>query len=246
MALALGATAASVAQAEEAPYWIVGGTRLGAGGTRFIYIRGASNFILKKAGVNGVKVECKKELALPLSEILGSAPGEPGKNNETITLDECKVENNGTGTECTKVTEPINTSNLTSELVLDKSKTKLLGLLQPTSGAVLAKLTFPAGCTFTSTNVEGDLVGEWTTDAEPEVPIEPANPPAETASYNLRFPSVPIVHVWLVKEGRGKEVETGEITAFGGAATLTWIGLITPADLNKSGELESIKELWLP
>jgi hypothetical protein len=245
-ALALGAAAASVAQAEEAPFWIVGGTRLGAGQTRFIYIRGASNFVLKGAGVNGLKVECKKALALPLAVILGSGSGEPGKNDETITFDECKVENNGAGTECTKVTEPINTANLTSELVLDKTKTKLLGLLKPASGTVLAELKFPAGCTVAATKVTGDLVGEWTTDTEAETPIEPAKPPEQAVSWNLRFPSVPIVHVWLVKEGRGKEVETGEIEASGSPATLTWIALITLADLNKKGELEPDNEPWLP
>jgi hypothetical protein len=223
--LALGAVVATTAQAEEAPFWFVAGTRLAAGQTRFITAKEEAPFVLKASSTK-VTVTCSTVEVLPHAVILGSAAGEPGTNDETITLKTCKVE--GNGSEC-KVTEPINTTNLKSELVEDKTKAKLLVLFQPASGTTLAELKFSKGCTTESTKVTGSFVTEVLTDPEEEA-VELSTGAAEDGSWLLRLPETQPTAVWLVKGGEGKEVELKGLEAFGVKATLTGTALVSLED----------------
>jgi hypothetical protein len=239
---ALGAVAASAAQAEEAPYWTVGGTRLEKGQTRFITAKAVTSFVLTSSEV---AITCTATEVLPHGVLLGSEPGEPGTNDEIVTFKTCSVTGNGSGSECNKVTEPINTTNLKSELVLDKTKAKLLVLFQPNSGSTLATLTFPKGCKVESTKVTGSVNAE-VVNQKTEAPVETTSTKEQAESWWLRFPAAQPVHVWLIKGGKGEEIETKPLEAFGGPVTLSGTALVLLAELNSKNELISTKELWSP
>jgi hypothetical protein len=235
---ALGAVVASAAQAEEAPYWTVGGTRLEAGQTHFITAKEVKPFLLSGAGV---EIECTETNLLPGAVLLGSEAGEPGTNDETVTFKACTVKKNGTGSECGKVTEPINTVNLKSELVEDKTKTKLLVLFEPASGATLATLTFPAGCKVTEIKVTGSVLAEVINESTGK-PVELPNPKEQAKSWELKFPATQPVDIWLIKGGVGKEVEAKALETNALPATLSGTALVLLA--NAKGETENTE--WSP
>jgi hypothetical protein len=239
---AFGAVAASAAQAEEAPFWTVGGTRLEKGQTRFITAKEVSPFVLSGGGVS---VTCDETSVLPHGVLLGSEAGEPGTNDEVVTFKTCKVEGNGTGSECGKVVEPINTTNLKSELVLDKTKVKLLTLFEPASGSLLATLEFPKGCKVETSKVTGSVNAE-VINQKTEKPVETTSTKEQAESWWLKFPEAQPVHVWLIKGGKGEEIETKALEAFGTSATLSGTALILLGELNAKNELVSTKELWSP
>jgi hypothetical protein len=238
---ALGAVVASAAQAEEAPYWTVGGTRLEAGQTRFITAKEIHPFVLAQATL-GVTITCTETSVLPHGVLLGSEPGEPGTNDEIVTFKACKVTGNGSGATCETVTEPINTTNLKSELVLDKTKTKLLVLFQPASGTLLAELTFPKGCKVEAIKVTGSVLAEALNEKEEEITTSSSK--TQYKSGFLRFPKVQPIDFWLIKGGVGKEVETKELLVNGLTATLSGTALILLAELNSKNELVSTNEEW--
>jgi hypothetical protein len=241
---AMGAVMASAAQAEpEAPYWTVAGTRLEAGQTRFITAKEAAPFVLTGPKGTAVVVTCTETAVLPHAVLLGSEPKEPGTNDEIVSFKSCKVENNGTGSECGKVEEPINTVNLKSELVLDaKTHEKLLVLFQPASGTLLAELKFPTGCKLTSTKVSGSVLAEALN--EKSEAITTSSSATQYKSGFLKFPAAQPADLWLIKGGVGKEVEVKTLEAFGGVATLEGTALILLAELNSKNELVSTGELW--
>jgi hypothetical protein len=242
---AVGAVAASAAQAEEAPYWTVGGTRLEAGQTHFITLKTFSTEHPWVLSGGGVSVSCTTGEVLPHAVLLGSEPGEHGTNDEVVTFKSCEVSGNGSAEECKKVTEPINTANLKSELVLDKTKTKLLDLFQPASGSLLAELKFPKGCKIESTKVTGSVVGEALNETT-KAPVETTSTKEQADSWLIHFGSQP-AHVWLTKGGKGEEIEVKTLEAFGTVATLEGLGLILLAKVNpKTGELESEEAPWSP
>jgi hypothetical protein len=206
----------------EAPFWTVGGARLAKGQTRFIKTKEVKPFVLTAAGV---ALTCEETSVTKGAVLLGSEPGEPGTGDGVATFGKCKVEGNGTGSECSKVTEPITTTNLKSELVLDKTKVKLLTLFQPVSGSLLATLTFPKGCKVESTKVTGSVNAEVLNSKEEA--ITTSSPAVEEASGLLAFPATQPVHVWLIKGGKGEEIETKALEAFGSVATLSGRALVS-------------------
>jgi hypothetical protein len=239
---ALAAVAASTAQAEEAPFWTVKGTRLKAGQTRFITAKEVSPFVMSAGGVT---ITCTEISFLPHGALLGSEPGEHGKAGQTITFTNCKVSGNGAGSECEKINEPAQTVTLSVEEVLDaKTKTKLLVLLQPASGTKIETLSFPRGCKFEETNVTGSIVAEVLNYKEEAVTT--SSPKEQDASWLLKFPEVQPADVWLTKEGIGKEIENKGLAAFNVPATLTGTALASLAELNSKNEFVSTGELWSP
>jgi hypothetical protein len=243
---ALGAVAASAAQAEEAPFWTVGGTRLEKGQTRFITAKEVAPFVL--AG-GGLTIKCTATEILPYGVLLGSEPGEPGTDDETVTFKTCTVKGNEgkeekVKGECEKVNEPINTSNLKSELVEDKTKTKLLVLFEPQSGATLAILTFPVSCKLKELKVTGSVLAEVINEKTGK-PVELPNPHEQAISWELKFPEIQPVHVWLIKGGTGTEIEAKPLEAGGAAATLSGTALILLAKV-ENGKLVSTEEEWSP
>ena len=141
--LAVGAVATSVAQAEEAPFWNIGGTRLAAGQTHYVSAMVYKAGELTLEANTGQKVKCTKvKDSFESGVLLGSSAGEPGMSSQIFELSACKVE--GDGTKCTKVSEPVVTKLLKAELVENESKENLLVEFKPASGAQLATLKFTA------------------------------------------------------------------------------------------------------
>ncbi len=126
---AFSAVAAAAAQAEEAPFWSIGGTRLEEGKTHYITAKvynvtgQEEGFTLKAASGQTVKCPFTR---LKEGVLLGSKTGNPGTNDEVIEFfgeaaKPCTVANNGAG--CTKVKEPIVTNPVKSELVESEKST---------------------------------------------------------------------------------------------------------------------------
>src|SRR5580692_10774804 len=161
---ALSAVVATVAQAEEAPFWTVGGSRLKGGQTHDISAKAFSANLKLSTPEDGVTVTCSK-VKLNVGVILGSEPGEPGKNDEVAEFTECKVEGNDKN--CTLLI-PIITEPLTSELVENveskKVGKKLLVEFFPTTGTNLATLRFSNECNTKETKVTGKVAAEVLTD----------------------------------------------------------------------------------
>jgi len=222
----VGAVGASAAQAVEAPFWQVEGSRLGSGQSKEFLMRAEAGGLTNTteyvlAGPKGTeKVKCTKE-ALEKGSLIGSAAGEPGKSEEVIEFRGCSV--TGNGASCTKVEEPIKTAVLKEEEVLNTGQTAVLGYYTPVNGTRIATIEFLGeGCTFKETEVDGSLAGNYLTDGSSEGLLGAG----EAKSWLIEFPSGPITAVSLVKSGTGKLVEKIGITAFGGEATLTGTSLL--------------------
>ncbi len=211
---ALSAVVATVAQAEEAPFWTVGGSRLKAGQTHNITAKAFSANLKLSTPEAGIEVTCNK-VKLNQGVLLGSEPGEPGKNDEIAEFTECKVTGNGTA--CT-LPNPIITEPLTSELVENveskKVGKKLLVEFFPTSGTNFATLKFTGTCTTKETKVTGKIAAEALTDPG-EAAIELGQAATQAKSYLIKFPSTPPTEVWLIKAGVGSAVKIPGLTAFG-------------------------------
>ena len=111
--LAFGATTAATAQAEEAPFWSIKGTRLAAGETHFITAKSYRETSVSSPTL-GITTSCPT-VKLKEGVLLGSNAGEPGTNDEVIEFEGgCTV--TGNGAVC-KVDEPIVTRPVKSELV---------------------------------------------------------------------------------------------------------------------------------
>jgi hypothetical protein len=234
---ALGAVvAASVAQATEAPYWTINGTRLAKGATKYVSAKTYKESELNlEAGSK--KVKCTKtKVPFEGAVLLGSSAGEPGTSSETFEYSGCKVE--GNGSEC-KVKEPIVTSQLRSELAENSSEYTLVEL-KPVSGATVATLGFEGGaCTIKETKVTGSVAAEVLTTAEQKIKMPTEHITGESWIY--RFPTTAIKSVVLFKEGKGETVEVG-LTAFGESAKAAGTAQISLAEV-KEGKLFSSGEV---
>jgi len=210
---ALSAVVATVAQAEEAPFWTVGGSRLKAGQTRNITAKAFSANLKLSTPEAGITVTCNK-VKLNVGVILGSEKEEPGKNDEVAEFSECTQ--SGNGEKCTLLTSII-TTPLTSELVENveskKVGKKLLVEFFPTSGTNFATLVFSGECKIKETKVTGKVAAEVLTDPG-EAAIELGQAASQAKSYLLKFPATSVTEVWLIKAGVGSAVKVG-LTAFG-------------------------------
>jgi hypothetical protein len=229
---ALSAIVATAAQAEEAPYWSIEGTRLAAGKTAEITAKQVGNQTLT-AGTD--VVTCAAFKLKPGAVILGSNAGEPGKSDETIEYSGCTVTGNGTG--CKVVGEKVPTEPLTNELAYAENKKSLVVEFTPVTGKTLAVLKFEGStCSVTETSVKGVAVAQAWTDsggAAGELLTLP-NTVAQAESFILKLPNLAKNKIWLIKGGVGAAVEE-ETTAFGAEASLGGEALIKLA----SGKLWS-------
>ena len=239
---AFGCAAATVAHAEEAPFWSVEGARLAAGETREITAKtyktkAHSGFTLT---VGSKKISCST-IKLKEGSIGGSNAGNPGTDHEVIELSgSCTVE--GNGTEC-KVKEPIVSSAVSSELVESEKgeKESLLMELKPVSGTKFMSLLFEGSkCTIKEAVVEGEIASEMLIDPNDEelgAKITQSNEPDETKSVLVNFPSTAIAKVWLVKEEKGSEVSVKELlTSTKEAVKVEGTALVSLASGEEFGE----------
>jgi hypothetical protein len=250
---AFSAVATAAAQAEEAPFWSIGGTRLGANETHYITAKKYSEkFTLKSAGHT---VTCKNgrvsENASQRSVLIGSATGNSGTNLEVIEFFEgCEV--TGNGANC-KVVEPIITNPVKSELVETEKgeKGSLLTEFTPAKGVTFVTLTFEGSeCKVKNTTVTGGVAGQ--------VRVDPAKPPElgelvslpntqkEGTSWLLNFPGTVTKEVWLIKEGTGAEAKIEELEAFSEESTLTGTALVLLAKVSEGKLVSEETAKWSP
>jgi hypothetical protein len=232
---ALSAVVASAAQAEEAPFWSIAGTRLAAGKTHFItakvYKEGETGHELELATPSaGVSIKCTG-LNFPFETgvILGSAAESPGTNNEVAHFTGCTV--TGNGTKCNVENKEITTNPIKSELVENvesgKAGKTLLVEFAPFTGTQFVTVKFKeetgGKCTTASTKVTGSTAAEVLNEKEEAVKLP--NNHEELATGLTRFPKTAITEVWLVKAGVGSVVEVG-LVAFGDASTEVGTALV--------------------
>jgi hypothetical protein len=253
---AFSAVAAAAAQAEEAPFWSVGGTRLGAGETHYMTGKKYSEKFVLSAGF--VIIECNNvrvtENASRRSALLGSAAGNPGIGLGVLELFEgCKV--TGNGTKC-KIVEPLVTNPVKAELVETEKGEK---------GSLLMEFTPARGVTFMTLRFEPETGGECklketgvTGGVAAQVRVDPNKPPElgelvslpngkkEGTSWLINFPSTPIKEVWLIKEGTGSQVKLEELTAFAESATIVGTALGQLAKVSEGKLVSEETTEWSP
>jgi hypothetical protein len=216
---ALSAVMASGAQAETAPSFTIQGARLAAGRTHNFDARATANFILRTAG-GGITITCTG-LGTVGGVLLGSNVGTQGSANQVTVFFGCKLVGNGAACHLApsegsaETTEVITTNPIKSELVENVEGThpgkKLLEVFTPASKALgFVKLLFGGECTLKSTIVAGSTVAEVVLDTANEGNVELGQPLVERTSWKIRFPNPAIKKVWLVSNGVGKIVETGQ------------------------------------
>jgi hypothetical protein len=213
---AMGAVIASAAQAEEAPYWSVNGSRLKKGETRNISasVTSGSKFVLSGGGI---AITCTA-LKLTTGVLLGSEAGEPGTNDEVFKFEKCTV--TGNGSPCLVANgETITTNPVKSELVENTEKKQTLVEFFPASGTTFVNIALEgSGCGVLEDKVEGSVAGEALT--EKGAKIELPGPSESAVTGKVNFPEPAIKKVWLIKAGTGAEATVG-LKSFGVASTLT-------------------------
>jgi hypothetical protein len=237
---AFSAIAATAAQAEEAPYWSIEGTRLAVNKTAEITAKAVGTQTLTAA--TGV-VKCKALKVKAGSVLLGSSAGEPGKSNETIEYSECTQEKNGNEEPtCKIVGGKVTTEPLTNELAYAENKKSLVVEFAPVTGKTLAVVHYEGTCTALEIPVKGVAVAQGWTDSggvSGEL-VELGKTVTQAESWILKLSGASKTKIWLIKGGTGASVE--DETTYGGTeATLGGEALILLATNGVSN-----KKLWSP
>jgi hypothetical protein len=243
---ALSAVAATTAQAEEAPYWSIEGTRLSAGKTFEITAKavgeeGDVNKPVVLGGGDPVEVACTGLKFAKGSVLLGSNAGEPGKGTEKIEYSGCTVKGNGSPCEVEK--GEVKTEQLTNELAYETNKKSLVMTYKASSGKTYATAHYTGtGCLTTGAKITGEPVARVYTDAEPPVLLELPNSgtPAESFLFDTPREEQP-AKIWLIKGGTGSSVETEPIEYAGLPGYVSGTILVLLAEKGKS-----IEKKWCP
>jgi hypothetical protein len=214
--IALNTIVTAVAQAEEAPYWSIEGTRLTAGRTAEATAKPKGSKVFT-AGT--IEVTCTGGELEKGAVIIGSEPGEPGKSEGVIRLTGCTVR--GNGEPCEVSNKEVVTETLVGELAYAANKKSLVGLSTPKKGKVFTIGKFTGmGCKETEAAVRGSIVGGIYTDAEPPVLLELPTAVVLAKSFVGKSVVTSRSKIWVIKGGVGSEVETEELTAMGHEAEL--------------------------
>jgi len=247
---AFSVVAASAAQAEVAPSFTIGGTRLIAGRTHNIDAKAIAPFVLTG---EGVKIECE-HFGTEEGVLLGSNPESPGKDNEIVVFSgcvnppgsngaECHLSNVAEGAETVTVlrTKPLKSEQV--ENVVNGTKgNQLLEEFFPASGSIFIELLFGGKCTVFAAKVSGQVTGESLLDTPGRGTVELGQAPQERTSWLLNFPAAPITTVWLISNGVGKLVHT-EQTTLGAKSIQTGVALVLLASTKYVPEPSA---LWSP
>jgi hypothetical protein len=246
-----GAVLASAAQAETAPYFTIGGTRLIAGKTHNFDARvqpGAGHEFIFSNATGSFKITCNA-LGTQQGVLLGSNAESPGKDNKITVFSQCKVEIPEKCELVNEAKEPttvIKTEPLKSDQVenVENSKggKKLYEEFFPANAAngfvTLRLKGTETGC-IEESGVSGQLVGEVLLDNANAGNVELGQTPIQATSSVLRFPYPPITQVWLITNGVGK-IQHTTLTWFGGAAILLGASLVLLANTKFEPEPNSL------
>jgi len=227
-ALVLGVVVTSGAQAATAPFFTIGGTRLVAGKTHNFDARAVSTFTLSAPSL-GLTIECSSFRTI-MAAMLGSNAGLPGKEVEIGLFTNCSM--TGLGAGC-KVTEPIETNPLTSQLVeIAGTKEPLGEEFKPTSGKVVGVLKFEgAECILNEAAIEGEVATQTLTDNSKEEAVELGQKAGEAPSWLAKFPAATITGVLSVNtKGEKQSHKLQELTIIGEPLSLEGTELILLAN----------------
>lgn len=254
---ALGAVMASVAQAEPAPSFTVGGTRLIAGKTHNIDVKqfGTHNFVLTTPAL-GVRIECTG-VSAEKGVLLGSNPESPGRDDEVLVFSGCSLAaGNGVAAGChlaataggaatsTTITTVALKSEQVESVVSGTKGNQLEEEFLPGSGTTFTTITFgPAvpPCELLEGKVEGSTAGEVLLDNASEGKVELGQAPQQRTSWLLKFPSTSISSVWLISSGVGK-IQSTALDLLGEGSDLEGTALILLANTKSEPEVG----LWSP
>jgi hypothetical protein len=239
---ALGAVSATAAQAEEAPYWSIEGTRLTAGKTTEIIAKGVSSAVFD---IGPSDVTCTAGKLKAGAILIGSNAGEPGKTEGVTEFSGCTVTGNGSPCEVNNGTAgDLTTEPLTGELAYAENKKSLVGLTRAKKGKALVKAKFSgSGCTVLEAPVDGTIVGGIYTDVggSAGVLLELPNPVTQAESFIVKSIGTSKTNVWIITGGTGAAVTTEEINYGGTEGSLEGETLGSLAT-NGVGN----KKLWSP
>jgi len=235
---ALWVVAASAAQAETAPSFTISGTRLISGKTHNFDARkfGATPFELKTPEL-GVRISCTG-LSTEQGVLLGSNPGNPGKDNEIAVFSGCKLAEGNGSPNCELAgashgigTETLPTNALKSDQVenieggaVGKKLYEEFFAAEAAAGFITLNFT-GTGCTLFQVKVSGQAVAEARLDNVSEGSVELGQTPQERTSWLIKFPTTAITEVWLISGGVGVKRTTELLTA-GLPSTLSGTSLL--------------------
>jgi hypothetical protein len=249
---ALSAVVVSAAQAEESPFFTVGGVSLAAGKTHNFDAKVFNEhfFVLVNA-LGTIRVQCNK-LGTEEGVLLGSNAGNPGKDDEIVVFSECSMTGNGAncklsdeerGVVVTTIrTEPIKSEQVENVEAGHVGKKLLEEFFPAAKKNGFVHLFFTGECTVFATTVAGQVVGEVLLDNASLGSVELGQARQERTSWLIRFPSPAITTVWLISGGVGKEQEA-ELTLVGEKGILTGISLTLLASTKFAPEPNA---LWSP
>jgi hypothetical protein len=242
--LGLAATATAAQATGPAPYWSIGGTRLGANETHNVTARSYKEgaFVLS---FSGMTMTCT---ALKLKEgvLFGSKEGEPGLNNEVLVFTGCSAIEGAASCEVTNeggTNGTIETHSLRSELVEDETGKKLLLLLQAAngSGEFVTLVYTGTGCTPASALLDGSYVFRVATEVGKQNPELGETKRKQETSWLLETQTQP-AKVTKYKAGVGTVTATKAFQYAGKPGTLSGIALVLLA--NRLGVTEEV--YWSP
>jgi hypothetical protein len=220
---ALGVVVAAPAQGETAPSFTVSGTRLIAGKTHNFDSRGVIEPFELETQLHDLII-CSGQ-STEAGVLLGSNPGNPGRDSEIVVLSGCKLIQGNGSPNCELTTTTLRTNPLVSEQVEDVEEghvgKKLLEELLPaeTANGFLTLNFAGTGCELLQTKVTGSVAGQALFDTADREPIELGQAPQQRTSWIVKFPAEPIDEVWLISGGVGK-IQKVALVAFGEFADL--------------------------
>ncbi len=197
---ALSAVAAGAAQAEEAPFFKIAGTRLGFGESKEATLKSGKLDLDFGIGT----VECSVKLASG-AKLLGSHAGEPGLFEGTLEFSGCEA----IGPRNCKLSEPLTSSPLKGRTMLFGEKSKVGLLLEPKKGVTFFPSVKLTGTKCETTfGVTGQVAAELRSGGKT---IEVGKEPAEAKTVELNFPTTHITKIWKITAGIGKEESVEEL-----------------------------------
>jgi hypothetical protein len=154
----------------------------------------------------------------------------------------------GNGEKCEVEKSEITTLPIKSELVENaesgKAGKNLLVEFAPFTGTQFVTVKFTgAKCTTKETKVTGSTAAEVLNEKEEAVKLP--NTLQEGTTWLTRFPVTAVEHVWLVKAGKGEEVEVG-LHAFGDTSTEVGTALVLLAKVTGTTLESETGTKWSP
>ena len=212
--------AASAASAVEAPFYKVGGKRLGAKETKEVALEAEGNQVLINA-TSKITVTCAK-VAAEKFVLIGSAAGEPGTGEGKLVYSGCTVSGNGEGCQVSEgekggfgwITNALKSIWTYGKKIIEVG-VKILSWVEALK-TVWAVIKFIGShCTFLETSVEGTLSLEMLNSKKEVVAVK-----EHELEEEFGFIRMSTNEACFVAKSAFTECRKPSLKAFGTAATL--------------------------